>query len=223
MFKHLIYHDLIEVIDLRNCAINYKIFQYLTQHFPRLTTLHLGQTENKLSPNPTVNEFFPTRTIDKNYFLKKSTLKILSIEGVCTTPNDTIEDIFYQSLTQSSEHLRLLDLSRNMTLESLSYIDCFKQIYSLILYDISPIIIESALDCLCQLKTLVVLDLSLNRRNQETLVYSKPTITLAQIIRALPKLLSLDISGTNLAGSFSFVEEEELAYIRKELSINDDE
>ena len=45
MFKHLIYHDLIEVIDLRNCAINYKIFQYLTQHFPRLTTLHLGQTE----------------------------------------------------------------------------------------------------------------------------------------------------------------------------------
>jgi hypothetical protein len=33
----------------------------------------------------------------------------------------------------------------------------------------------------------------------------------------------LDISGTNLAGAFSFDQEEELAYIRKELSIEEKE
>ena len=93
----------------------------------------------------------------------------------------------------------------------------------MILYDLLPTIIEASIDAICQLNTLVVLDLSLNRRAQENLVYSKPTITLAKLIRALPKLLSLDISGTNLAGAFSFVEEEELAYIKKELSINEEE
>jgi hypothetical protein len=46
---------------------------------------------------------------------------------------------------------------------------------------------------------------------------------LAKLIRLLPKLLSLDISGTNLAGTLSFVEEEELAYIKKELSIDEKE
>ena len=79
------------------------------------------------------------------------------------------------------------------------------------------------MDSICSLKTLVSLDLSLNRRSQESASYSKPTITLAKLIRSLPKLLSLDISGTNLAGALSFVEEEELAYIKKELSIDENE
>ena len=73
------------------------------------------------------------------------------------------------------------------------------------------------------LKTLVLLDISLTRRVQEPQNYSKPTIILAKLIRSLPKLLSLDISGTNLAGAFSFDQNEELAYIKKELSIDDEE
>jgi hypothetical protein len=73
------------------------------------------------------------------------------------------------------------------------------------------------------LKTLVLLDLSLNRRIQESETYKKPTIILARLIRSLPKLLSLDISGTNLAGAFSFDQDEELAYIKKELSIDEQE
>ncbi len=65
--------------------------------------------------------------------------------------------------------------------------------------------------------------MSFNRRTQDPQNYSKPTIILAKLIRSLPKLLSLDISGTNLAGAFSFDQEEELAYIRKELSIEEKE
>jgi hypothetical protein len=124
---------------------------------------------------------------------------------------------------QSSEQIRCLDLSRNSAIENLTYIDCFKQIHSLILFDILPDVIESAMDSICNLKTLILLDLSYNRRTQEPKNYSKPTITLAKLIRSLPKLLSLDISGTNLAGAFTFDENEELAYIKKELSIDDQE
>jgi Zyg-11 family protein len=221
--KHLLSHDLIEIIDLRDCNITYKIFQVLTNNFPRLITLYLGQTENKHDRNRNFNEFFPNNILDAKYFLAKPKLKYLSLEGISTSRNDIIDDIFYKSLTQSSEQIRFLDLSRNSALDSITYIDCFKQIHSLILYDILPAIIESAIDAICSLKTLVLLDLSLNRRSQESASYSKPTMMLAKLIRSLPKLLSLDISGTNLAGALSFVEEEELTYIKKELSIDEKE
>jgi len=222
--KHLLYHDLIEIIDLRDCNITYKIFQLITNYFPRLTTLYLGQTENKIERNRNINEFFSTNFIDSKYFLAKPKLKYLSLEGIhIIDHNDTIDEIFYKSLTQSSEQIRFLDLSRNSGIESISYIECFTQIHSLILYDILPTVIQSSIDSICSLKTLVLLDLSLNRRIQESETYKKPTILLATLIWSLPKLLSLDISGTNLAGSFSFDQDEELAYIRKELSIDDNE
>ena len=222
--KHLLSHELIEIIDLRDCNITYKIFQLISKYFPRLTTLYIGQTESKLNPTISLIDFFPENSIDAKYFLIKPKLKYLSLEGIHnTTHDDTIEEIIHNSLTQSSEQIRFLDLSRNSTIENLIYINCFKQIHSLILYDLLPDVIESAIDSICQLKTLVLLDISLTRRVQEPQNYSKPTIILAKLIRSLPKLLSLDISGTNLAGAFSFDQNEELAYIRKELSIDDQE
>ena len=221
--KYLLSHDLIEIIDLRDCHVTYKILQLISNHFPRLTTLHVGQTESKHDRTSHLIEFFPKNSLDRKYYLAKPRLKYLSMEGIGTTRDEVMEEIFYKSLTQSSEQIRCLDLSRNSALESILYIECFKHIQSLILYDIYPTVIEPAMESICTLKTLVLLDLSLNRRSQDLSTYSKPTITLARLIRSLPKLLSLDISGTNLAGSFSFVEEEEFAYIRKELSINEEE
>ncbi|CAF1408746.1 unnamed protein product [Adineta steineri] len=222
--KYLLSHELIEIIDLRNCKITYKIFQLLTKYFPRLTTLYIGQTEDVSDRNSNVDEFFLKIYFDPKYYLKKSKLKYLSLEGIYTTTNnELIEELFHNSLTQSSEQIRFLDLSRNSSLNNLTYIDCFKHIHSLILYDILPDTIELAIDSICTLKALVLLDLSFTRRVHEPHNYSKPTITLAKLIRSLPKLLSLDISGTNLAGAFSFNSNEELAYIKKELSIDEHE
>ncbi|CAF2307628.1 unnamed protein product [Rotaria sp. Silwood2] len=222
--KYLLSHELIETIDLRDCNITYEIFHLLTDYFPRLTTLYVGQTENKINGKINLIDFFPTNNVDIKCLLIKPKLKYLSLEGIHnTTPNDLIEEIFYHSLIQSSEQIRYVDLSRNSAIENLSYIDCFKQIHSLILYDILPNVIESSIDLICCLSTLVVLDLSFNRRIQESQNYSRPTITLAKLIRSLPKLLSLDISGTNLAGAFSFDQNEELNYIKKELSIDENE
>jgi hypothetical protein len=222
--KHLLLHELIEIIDLRDCNITYKIFSLLTEYFPRLTTLFIGFTENKSQLSLNFNEFFPQTTIDKKCFLSKPKLKYLTLEGIHNTMhNDLVEDILSISLVQSSKQIRFLDLSRNTFLGSLTYIDCFKQIYSLILYDITPEVIELSIDSICELKTLVLLDLSYNRRIQEPQNYSKPTLILAKLIRSLPKLLSLDISGTNLGGTFSFDQNEELAYLKKELSIDEQE
>lgn len=221
---YLLSHELIEIIDLRDCNVTYEILRLLTDYFPRLITLYIGQTEKKTDEKINLIDFFPMNNVDSKYFLKKPRLKYLSLEGIHNTmPNDTIEEIFYDSLIQSSEQLRCVDLSRNSSIQSLQYIYCFKQIQSLVLYDILPNVIESAIDSICSLKTLVLLDVSFNRRIQEAQNYSKPTIILAKLIKSLPKLLSLDISGTNLAGSFSFDQEEELAYIKKELSIDENE
>ncbi|UJR26229.1 hypothetical protein I4U23_007572 [Adineta vaga] len=222
--RYLLSHEFIEIIDLRDCHVTYKVIYFLTKYFPRLTTLYIGQTESPLDRHLTSCEFFSKNHLDPKYFLKKSTLKYLCLEGIYTsTRDDSIEEFFHTSLTQSSEHIRVLDLSRNSSLEQLIYIDCFKHIHSLILYDILPDTIESSIDSICSLKTLVLLDLSFNRRLQEPQNYSKPTIILAKLIRSLPKLLSLDISGTNLAGAFSFDRNEELAYIKKELNIDESE
>lgn len=221
--KHLLSHELIEIIDLRDCNITYEIFELLTKYFPRLTALYLGRTENKLEGKIT-DEFFPLNSIQKECFLRKPKLKYLTLEGIHNkVRNDSIEEVLYHSLIQSSEQVRFVDLSRNSAIESLMYIDCFKQIHSLVLYDILPSVIESSIDSICSLKTLILLDLSFNRRIQEPQNYSKPTLTLAKLIRSLPKLMSLDISGTNLAGTYSFDRDEELNYIRKELSIDDQE
>ena len=221
--KHLLSHEFIEIIDLRDCNITYLIFQLITMFLPRLTTLYIGRTE-KSYQNLIFTDFFPMNNIDSNIFLRKSKLKYLSFEGVHnTTFNALIDEIFYNSLIQSSEQLRCLDLSRNAAIQNLTYIDCFKHIHSLILYDILPNVIESSIDSMCYLTTLVLLDLSFNRRANESQNYSKPTIILAKLIRSLPKLTSLDISGTNLAGGFSYDRDEELAYIKKELSIDEQE
>lgn len=222
--RNFLAHDLIEIIDLRDCNITYKIFQMLTNNFPRLTTLYLGETESKTDRNKNLIDFFPTNYIDSKYYLGKKKLKYLSLESIYTIDhNDIIDEIFYKSLTQSSEQIRFLDLSRNSAIENLTYIECFKQIHSLILYDILPTVIQTSIDSICSLKTLVLLDLSLNRRIQESEIYKNPTIILARIIRSLPKLLSLDISGTNLGGAFAFDHDKELSYIKKELSINEEE
>lgn len=216
-------HDLIEIIDLRDCNITYKIFKILTLNFPRLTTLLLGETEHKIDHQKNLHDFFPTN-VDKDCFLNKTKLKYLSLEGIHTNDhNDLIDEVFYKSLTQSSEQIRFLDLSRNSSIGSLTYIECFKQIHTLILYDILPNIIQASLESICNLKTLISLDLSLNRRIQESETYKKPTMVLATLIHSLPKLISLDISGTNLAGTFSFDRDEELSYIKKELSIDETE
>ena len=216
---------MITTIDLRDCNVTYKILPLLTKHFPRLTTLHLGQTENRLDRNVELPDFFPRNYIHSKYFLIKPKLRTFTFEGIYQTAreDDSIREIIYQSLVQSSEQMRCLDLSRNSALDSLFHIECFQQMQTLVLYDILPKVIEASLDALCSLKTLVLLDLSYNRRTQDAPSYANPTLTLAKLTRSMPKLLSLDISGTNLGGNFSFNQNEELTFLRKVLSIDEQE
>ena len=223
--KHLLSHALIETIDLRDCNVTHHVLNLLTKCFPRLSNLYLGRTESKLEPHESLQEFFPQHNCHPNYFLRKSNLKLLSLEAILRVSdrNESAVAIFIQSLIHSSNQIRQLDLSRNVAIDNLSFIDCFKTIHSLILYDIQPKAVETSIDAICSLKTLVLLDLSYNRRNQDAPNYSNPTLTLAKLARNLPKLLSLDISGTNLAGSYSFDRDEEILYYKKTFFIDDDE
>lgn len=146
------------------------------------------------------------------------------IEGVVTSEeNSLIGEIFRNSLIQSSQSIRHLDLSRNTFLNSLQYLTCFKGINSLILYDVQPRIIESAIEAICEMKNITLLDLSYNRRLQEASSYLRPTLTLAKLAYSLPKLVSLDLSGTNLDGSYPFDSEEEITFYKKNLQIDPNE
>ena len=222
---YLLAHDLIETIDLRDCNVTYLIFPHLTRHFPRLTTLYIGQTEHKVELNKTLIDFFPRNDIEGDVYLRKPKLKYLCLENIYSFERsiEQIDNILHTSLIQCSEQIRVLDLSRNTTIDNLSYIGCFKQIHSLSLYDIAPHVIEASIDAICQLKTTVVLDISYNRRTQDAPNYTTPTSTLAKIVYSLPKLLSLDISGTNLGGTSSFDRDEELAFFKKVLNIDSEE
>lgn len=222
---YLLAHELIETMDLRDCNVTFKILPLLTKHFPRLTTLHLGQTEHKIEMNKNLVEFFPKQNFHSKPYLIKPKLRFLSLEGIYPFEQtvDSVDEVLINSLIQSSEQLRFLDLSRNVALDNLNYIDCFKQVHSLILYDIAPKVIEASIEAISQLKTLVLLDLSYNRRTQDAPNYTTPTLTLAKLVRSLSRLLSLDISGTNLGGNVSFDQDEELVYFRKVLSIDEHE
>lgn len=222
IIDYLLLHDLIETIDLRDCAVTYLIFPYLSKHFRRLTTLYIGQTEHKVEINKTLIDFFPSTSIESDYYLKKPKLKYLCLENIYSSERsvEQIDNLLHTSIFQCSEELRVLDLSRNSAIDNLSYISCLKQIHSLTLYDIQPRVIEESIDAISQLKTLVKLDISYNRRTQDAPNYTTPTLTLAKIVYSLPKLLSLDISGTNLGGTSSFDRDEELAYYHKALNID---
>ena len=78
---------------------------------------------------------------------------------------------------------------------------------SLTMYNIREID-EAAIENLCKLARLKHLDISKDPNEGESDHYKKPDALLEMIIRSLPELRSLDISGTNLAGDGVFKDEE---------------
>ncbi|XP_064457407.1 protein zer-1 homolog [Ornithodoros turicata] len=98
------------------------------------------------------------------------------------------------------EHLRKLthlDLSKCGLLGDLSCLTQLKGLTALVLFGVPWL--QESVGSICQLKGLRHLDIS--QWNEKYGIYQHPNQVLQQLVDSLPDLTSLDISGTNLAGS----------------------
>ncbi|KAG8175428.1 hypothetical protein JTE90_002858 [Oedothorax gibbosus] len=102
----------------------------------------------------------------------------------------------FMSLLRSAKSLTFLDLSRCELQGDLNGLMAQKHLTSLILCDVSNV--RDLITAVCQIKTLRHLDLS--NTGEDVLLYDNPNQVLKTIVNNLPELVSLDISGTNLAG-----------------------
>lgn len=106
---------------------------------------------------------------------------------------------FYQLLLKSMTNLVYLDLSSCGFLYNFSYSKHLIHLHSLILYNVDNI--DLMVPVICELKNLSRLDMSQSR--EEPIKFPKPEAMLTALVDSLPNLISLDISGTNLAGKES--------------------
>jgi Zyg-11 protein homolog len=153
---------------------------HLIEHGAEIKSLELGKFVDLLK-NLEPNEKTP---IDFQINLPK--LKRLVLDGVALQASITFRDLselIYIDLTAC--------LFADFTLISL--LNC-PNLKTLILFNVWPI--EREIPTICQLKQLVMLDLSHSKPLMPS--FSDPDKTLELIVTSLPMLDHLDISGTNL-------------------------
>ncbi|XP_046330242.1 protein zer-1 homolog isoform X1 [Haliotis rufescens] len=93
-----------------------------------------------------------------------------------------------------------LDLTQcNVATETFPHFQCLQHLMSLSLADVYIHDLDAVIDSLCQLKQLKHLDVS-QGQCETPVMYPRPEQYLQQLVAGLPRLTSLDISGTNLAG-----------------------
>ncbi|KAL1117159.1 hypothetical protein AAG570_004486 [Ranatra chinensis] len=130
---------------------------------------------------------------ERGYILKTPNLRRLAVRGLYTHR----EKHYFPLLLESLPNLTELDLSGCSDVENLDYITHLVNLTSLTLHNVFKI--QDSLVYICQLKKLRHLDIS--QSSEKVGFYQKENETLAYIVNNLPLLESLDISGTNLAGT----------------------
>lgn len=185
----LLKHRLIELDIVNSPYLTSSCVRHLTEYGTSLYSLSIGEYTDifpaKVYGKLKVNEY------DKSYILLAPNLRRLSLRGLKTLPPD-----FYKLFLYQLTNLTNLDLSNCSELGTFEYSEHLVNLTSLILYNVDGI--KDMVPALCKLSNLKHLDISQSREDYGK--YQKATKMLKTIVESLPKLTSLDISGTNLAG-----------------------
>lgn len=153
---------------------------YLNESGSELRNLELGKFVDLLK-NREPNEKTP---IDFHMNLPK--LKRLVLNGVALQSSISFSDL---------KELTYLDLTACLFADfSLNSLVNVPHLKTLILFNVWPL--EREIPTICQLKQLIMLDISLSKPVVPS--YTSPNKTLEMIVVNLPLLEHLDISGTNL-------------------------
>lgn len=185
----LLRHRLTELDIAHSPNLTSSCVRHLTEFGTSLHSLSIGENTNifptEIYGKLKVNEY------DKSFILLAPNLKRLSLRGLEMLPHD-----FYKLFLYQLTNLTLLDLSNCSDLGNFEYSEQLSNLSSLILYNVDGI--KVMVPALCKLTNLKHLDISQSK--DEYGKYEKATKMLKTIVESLPKLTSLDISGTNLAG-----------------------
>lgn len=170
--------ELIHCVDLTQEAID-----VINDHSENLVSLKFGPLCYTVSQNT---------LYQREYILSIPQLRMLSIQCRRATSFPLLLTLPLYCL----RHLELSELSQSNYLPALQGLETLE---SLILYNVR---IETGLvEWICTLYSLKHLDLS--QSNERLGIFPNPNTMLARMMHCLPRLMSLDISGTNLAGTGS--------------------
>lgn len=195
----LLNHKLTE-LDLTNCVfITKRSLWHINEYGDSLLSLAIGPSVNILpdtlhpdSPE-TVGESLSSPYFKRGYIIRTPNLRRLAVRNL----NTHVEVLFFRLLVQSLHNLTHLDLSGCYDLDDLSYLCKLKNLSSLVLHNVRRL--QETMESICILKKLRHLDIS--QSNEKHGTFLNENQTLAHVVESLPLLSSLDISGTNLAGT----------------------
>ena len=144
----------------------------------------------------------------RGYILNAPALKRLSLRDVVICGSN-----YFPLLFDSLRNLTHLDLSNCLHREGMSNFDWLpkffgneeNRLYYLVLHNVPELTEDAIVRNICQLKELRHLDISrFSNQGVANAEYKSPNVVLRAIVQSLPHLSSLDISGTNLAGTGTF-------------------
>lgn len=193
----LLNHNLIE-LDIANCTtLTEGSLAHLNEKGDSLISLSLGSYVQVLPDSliPDIKFKDDVSGYEKRgYILRAPNLRRFTVKKLHIPE----EKIYFPLLLKPLKKLTHLDLSGCFDLRDLSYLEELPLLISLILHNMLGLTNPAALASVKKLKGLRHLDVS--QSNDKNGMFGEPDTTLASLVENLPLLVSLDISGTNLAG-----------------------
>ncbi|XP_026808471.1 protein zer-1 homolog [Rhopalosiphum maidis] len=197
--EYLLCHDLYE-LTLTNCQnLTHKTYMNIFKHASNLRSLTIGPNVQITPYNKLSNSSLSLDDLPSRIYKKAPNLRHFVLRAIAESPFST-DNIFLGVMLDKLVQLRVLDLSYCLGVGSLRYLCKLTNLHTLILFDVPHLQNNDAILNICSLQTLVVLDISQTETFPEQGIYKDENKILALIVKCLPNLMSLDISGTNLAG-----------------------
>ncbi|XP_018578075.1 protein zer-1 homolog [Anoplophora glabripennis] len=187
----LLKHKLIELDISHSPNLTSNCIRHITEYGTSLLSLCVGENTEIFPTNIYGKLRFNEEQYDRGFIFLTPNLKRLTLKGL-----NSLQPDFYMLLLNPLSTLTYLDLSNCSDLQDFDYTEHLVNLTSLVLYNVDGI--DTKVPAICKLTNLQHLDISQSRDEQGK--YEKGTKILKTLVENLPKLTSLDISGTNLAG-----------------------
>ena len=214
-FLNFVIHNL-KKIYIETCQnLTTKSLESINDHSDNLLSLHL-ENSDKIFPDylsdisgdedeDDLNSIQESIYEKRRYILKAPRLKHLTLRDLNIVQGRNYFNILCKALPNLS-HLDLsgCGLLQNHGLQKLQFLLNCPNLVSLILYNVKEV--RYSLKTLCKLDKLEHLDISqIDKFNggYDDDEFEQPTRYLEELVTSLPRLRSLDISGTNLAADYS--------------------
>ncbi|XP_050432284.1 protein zer-1 homolog isoform X4 [Adelges cooleyi] len=193
-------HNLYELTLIDCDSLSYEMFNILFDYAHNLEMLNIdaGIITTKHSENSSKR----LCRIVQNINLKAPNLKHLVLRKLVISPYFSLDNTkLNHEFRVLMMKLEILDFSYSLGIDCFYYNMCNPtNLHTLILFNAQNLEKNDTILHICTLKTLVVLDISQSNYSPNRGIFKDENKTLEHIVKSLPELMSLDISGTNLAG-----------------------